>query len=146
MLHAVAPLPRRCTVSRQSWGRAFGAFPATAAVIAAAPTIASAGQTPTAADQQQRPTVAAPTVSGPVTGGTHGFPFTSSSVDLRSHGYAEQEFFFSGTAHSFTSAQPLTSDGKWQVQQAAAAPYESRMIVRAPTDPAKFNGTVIVEW
>ncbi|HEY3750213.1 MAG TPA: alpha/beta hydrolase domain-containing protein [Pseudonocardiaceae bacterium] len=135
----------RQTLSRRTVGRAVGALLATAAVIAATTSLASAGPTPTS-NQQQRPATAAPTVSGPVTGGTHGFPFTASSVDLRSHGYAEQEFFFAGTAHSFTSAQPLTSDGKWQVQQAGAAPYESRMIVRAPTDPAKFNGTVIVEW
>jgi alpha/beta hydrolase family protein len=88
----------------------------------------------------------APAVTGPITTGTRGFPFTASAVDLRSHGYAEQEYFFSGTAHSFTSQQPLTSDGRWQVQPAAAASYQSRMIVRAPIDPKKFNGTVIVEW
>jgi hypothetical protein len=92
------------------------------------------------------PPPAAPSVSGPVTGGTHGFPFTSSAVDLRSHGYAEQEYFFSSTARSFTSPQPLTSDGRWQVQQASTAPYTSRMLVRAPIDPKRFNGTVIVEW
>jgi hypothetical protein len=88
----------------------------------------------------------APAVTGPITAGTRGFPFTASAVDLRSHGYAEQEYFFSGTAHTFTSQQPLASDGRWQVQPASAASYKSRMIVRAPTDPKKFNGTVIVEW
>jgi Alpha/beta hydrolase domain len=88
----------------------------------------------------------APTVTGPITTGTRGFPFTASAVDLRSHGYAEQEYFFSGTAHTFTSQDPLTSDGRWHVQPAAAASYTSRMIVRAPIDPKKFNGTVIVEW
>lgn len=91
-------------------------------------------------------TVAAPHVSGPVTGGQHGFPLASSAVDLRSHGYAEQEFLFSGTAHSFTSTQPLTSDGRWTVQPAATAAYTSRMLVRAPIDPRRFNGTVVVEW
>ncbi|HEX5401596.1 MAG TPA: alpha/beta hydrolase domain-containing protein [Pseudonocardiaceae bacterium] len=131
-------------MSNSAVGRAVGALLATAAVVAATTSLASAGPTPT--PNQQHPTTAAPTLSGPVTGGTHGFPFTASSVDLRSHGYAEQEFFFGGTAHSFTSAQPLTSDGRWQVQQAASARYESRMIVRAPTDPNRFNGTVIVEW
>lgn len=90
--------------------------------------------------------VASPVVSGPVTGGTHGFPFTSSAVDLRSYGYAEQEYFFSGTARTFTSEQPLTGDGKWKVQQGSPAPYKSRMVVRAPIDPKRFNGTVVVEW
>ncbi|GAA3818140.1 alpha/beta hydrolase domain-containing protein [Sphaerisporangium flaviroseum] len=90
--------------------------------------------------------VASPTVSGPVTAGVHGFPFTASSVDLRSHGYAEQEYFFSGTARAFTSDVPLTSDGRWQVREGATAPYKSRMLVRAPMDPKRFNGTVVVEW
>jgi hypothetical protein len=89
---------------------------------------------------------AVPTVSGPVTGGTHGFPFTASAVDLRSHGYAEQEYLLSGTARSFTSSEPLTSEGRWRVRQDAAAPYRTRMLVRAPVDPKRFNGTVVVEW
>jgi hypothetical protein len=119
--------------------------------VAAGTTLASAaGPTPvtaaaTAAATAPLPTPV-PTVNGPVTGGTHGFPMTASSVDLRSHGYAEQEYFFSGTARSFTSTTPLTSDGRWRVQVASTAPYKSRMIVRAPIDPRKFNGTVIVEW
>src|SRR5258708_5995064 len=119
--------------------------------VAAGTTLASAaGPAPvtaaaTAAATAPLPTPV-PTVNGPVTGGTHGFPMTASSVDLRSHGYAEQEYFFSGTARSFTSTTPLTSDGRWRVQVASTAPYKSRMIVRAPIDPRKFNGTVIVEW
>jgi hypothetical protein len=112
--------------------------------VAVSTGLASAAGPKTAVPNPDRPPT--PAVSGPITTGTHGFPFTASSVDLRSHGYAEQEYFFSGTAHSFTSQQPLASDGRWQLQQASAAPYKSRMIVRAPTDPKKFNGTVIVEW
>jgi Alpha/beta hydrolase domain len=118
-----------------------------AAVLATGTASAFAsGPTATPANAHERPAVAAPAVTGPITTGTRGFPFTASAVDLRSHGFAEEEFFFSGTAHTFTSAQPLTSDGRWQTQQAAPAPYTSRMIVRAPTDPRRFNGTVIVEW
>jgi Alpha/beta hydrolase domain len=122
------------------------------AMLMAGTTLASAVRPASATPASARPDAAVlppapvPTVSGPVTGGTHGFPLTASSVDLRSHGYAEQEYFFSGTARSFTSQQPLTSDGKWRVQPAATAPYKSRMLVRAPIDPRKFNGTVIVEW
>jgi hypothetical protein len=36
-------------------------------------------------------TVHAATVSGPVTGGTRGRPFTSAVVDLAAHGYVEIE-------------------------------------------------------
>jgi hypothetical protein len=123
-----------------------------AAVLVAAGTGWASAAGPTAATSPASQKVTAPrpttatTVTGPVTGGTHGFPSTSSSVDLRSHGYAEQEYFFSGTAHTFTSQQPLTNDGRWQVQQGTSAPYTSRLLVRAPIDPKRFNGTVIVEW
>jgi hypothetical protein len=118
-----------------------------AAVLAAAGTgSASADGTPSAPQNTPSPQVGTPTVTGPVTGGAHGFAFTASSVDLRSHGYAEQEYFFSGTAHAYTSQQPLTSDGRWQAQQASPAPYKSRLVVRAPIDPRRFNGTVVVEW
>ncbi len=61
-------------------------------------------------------------------------------------GYSASEFFLSGTAHAYTSASPLGSDGKWTVQPASSAPYTSRLIVAMPTDPKKFNGTVVVEW
>ena len=143
---------------RSAYGRLLQARPpvsrVTGVVVAAALVLAGTSLSGMARPAPTRPAVPvaallptpAPTVTGPVTGGTHGFPFTSSSVDLRSHGYAEQEYFFSGTARSFTSQQPLTSDGKWQVQVASTAPYKSRMLVRAPIDPRKFNGTVIVEW
>ena len=53
-------------------------------------------------------------------------PGTCRRVDLGPLGFVEQEFFFSGA----------TSVG----------PYTSRMIVRRPEDPQRFNGTVIVEW
>jgi hypothetical protein len=32
------------------------------------------------------------------------------------------------------------------VTPGAKAPYETRILVRTPTDPKKFNGTVVVEW
>ncbi len=117
---------------------------AAALVVAAGASLASAGGRKTVPANPGR--TPAPTVTGPITAGTRGFPFTASAVDLRSHGYAEQEYFFSGTAHTFTSQAPLASDGRWQVQPASPASYTSRMIVRAPIDPKKFNGTVIVEW
>ena len=133
--------------------RAMRLIIATAAFVAATASLATASTRPAfTGTRALRPATPAvmptptPTVNGPVTTGTHGFPFTASSVDLRSHGYAEQEYFFSGTARSFTPTQPLTSDGKWHVQAASTAPYKSRLLVRAPIDPHKFNGTVIVEW
>jgi Alpha/beta hydrolase domain len=128
-------------------GRHVAGILVAAAVVAASTASAfAAAPAATPSSARERPAVAAPAVTGPITAGTRGFQYTASAVDLRSHGYAEEEFFFSGTAHTFTSTQPLTSDGRWQTQQAAPAPYTSRLLVRAPTDPRRFNGTVIVEW
>ena len=55
-----------------------------------------------------------PTVTGPVTGGTHGYPFASvahrpSPVNLRAAGYTEAEYFLHGTArvvHAEPAAYP----------------------------------------
>ena len=59
-------------------------------------------------------------------------------------GYVEEEFQFSGTAgiYSYASEPPPPWDLTLQDRQ----PYTSRMIVRRPSDPAAFNGTVVVEW
>jgi hypothetical protein len=75
-----------------------------------------------------------PTAEGPVEGGTHGYPWNHSLVPLSGDGYdyTEREFFYGGTATNLTSG--------------ATAPYKSRMLVRLPSDPAKFTGIVVVEW
>ncbi|HEY6317282.1 MAG TPA: alpha/beta hydrolase domain-containing protein [Acidimicrobiia bacterium] len=107
-----------------------------AAPVAAQP--ASRGTaTPTA--------VPTPTVSGPVTGG-NGISLLSTSFDLASVGYSEQEYFLAGTARAFTSSQPLTTDGRWHVQPASSAPYKTRIVVYRPTSAKHFNGNVVVEW
>jgi hypothetical protein len=90
--------------------------------------------------------VARATVTGPVTGGTRGFAFDASALPLSAYGYTEQEYFLSGTASSYTTPKALASDGRWKVKPASTAAYKTRLLVRKPTDPAKFNGTVIVEW
>ena len=80
-----------------------------------------------------RAAVPNPIVEGPIGGGVHGRPWNSSIVDVRPFGYTEEEFFTSGVATRL-GATPAT------------APYKSRMLVKRPVDPARFNGTVIVEW
>ncbi|HEX4226330.1 MAG TPA: alpha/beta hydrolase domain-containing protein [Pseudonocardiaceae bacterium] len=89
---------------------------------------------------------AAPTVTGPITGGRVGIPFTSSPVPLGPAGYTEQEYFLSGTATGYQEAGTWDSDGRWSVTPAEQAAYETRILVRRPADPARFNGTVVVEW
>jgi len=86
-----------------------------------------------------------PTVTGPIAG--PGNPFVASTtIDLASLGYSESEFFLEGTATGYTSAAPLEDDGKWTASAATSAAYKTRILVRRPTDPLRFNGTVVVEW
>lgn len=72
---------------------------------------------------------------------------TPMAIPLKTNGYERREFFFSGTANAYVNTSELDSDGKWSVSPSGeTAPYKSRMLVYRPTDPATFNGTVIIEW
>ncbi|HEX8805075.1 MAG TPA: alpha/beta hydrolase domain-containing protein, partial [Acidimicrobiales bacterium] len=63
-------------------------------------------------------------------------------------GYVQEEFFIAGTAQAYVAARPWGDDGRWDAvpNPDATAPYTTRLLVRRPTDPARFNGTVLVEW
>jgi hypothetical protein len=83
--------------------------------------------------------------SGPVTVGHVIEPLSSQPSDLAAHRYVEQEFFASGTASDFT-ATSSPADGRWTIAPDTTAPYRTRILVRRPSDPAHFSGTVVVEW
>lgn len=87
--------------------------------------------------------VPSPALEGPIAGA----PFVAgTSIDLAPLGYLQEEYFISGTASAFTSAEPLGSDGIWTVTPDATAEYKTRILVIRPAEPRKFNGTVVVEW
>jgi Alpha/beta hydrolase domain len=89
-----------------------------------------------------------PTVSLPPVG-THGFPFLSEVIDLDRFGYVEDEVFIEGTARSYVPDAPLdnVTDGRWDSSPTGpTAGYKTRLLIRRPTNPAKFNGTVLVDW
>lgn len=70
------------------------------------------------------------------------YPFVS-AVDrcsLEAHGYEEKEYFMYGTANVYQ-----TEHGQQVGIRCADAPYINRFIVRAPKNPAKISGNVIVE-
>lgn len=67
--------------------------------------------------------VEAPTVTLVPADAGKGKPF-GHALGLAEHGYVESEFFFSGGTPAF----------------------KSRMLVFRPSDPARFSGTVYVEW
>ncbi|MCT9083873.1 alpha/beta hydrolase domain-containing protein [Streptomyces fulvoviolaceus] len=87
-----------------------------------------------------------PSVTGPVTGGNGAAVLQGTTFDLASVGYTQAEFFLSANATSYVPTAPLDSDGRWQVTPATTAPYTTRIVVNRPADPARFNGTVVVEW
>jgi hypothetical protein len=70
-----------------------------------------------------------PKVEGPVPGAAAG----SAPYDVTGAGYVEEEYFFSGTAKTYTT--PSTT-----------AAYKMRMLVYRPKSPQRFTGTAIVEW
>jgi hypothetical protein len=88
-----------------------------------------------------------PAVTGPVAApgipgsAAHNYTFFSTTHDLATHGYIEEEFFIEGAANRYnTPAQATGSviDGNH--------PYKTRIVVRRPASPRRFNGTVLVEW
>jgi hypothetical protein len=83
-------------------------------------------------------------LTGPISG--PGTPFTASVADLASLGYLEEEFFLEGDATAYDWQTPPSEDGHWSIMPTTTAHFKTRILVRRPSDPAKFNGTVVVEW
>jgi len=86
------------------------------------------------------------TVTGPISGGKHGWPYAAAIRDIAAEGYVEEEYFFSGQADRYSPVGKLGTDGRWTVERNGTTPFVTRGLVRRPVDPARFNGTVIVEW
>jgi hypothetical protein len=77
------------------------------------------------------PALELPVASGPIPGTSFlGRPL---SYDLAALGYASEEFFLEGAARSYAPA-------------GGEARYRTRVVARRPLDPARFNGSVVVEW
>src|SRR6186713_1230802 len=61
--------------------------------------------------------------------------FGTEHSDLAKAGYIEEEYYLSGVAPAVTAAGETLFH----------APYVTRILVRKPKDPARFNGTAIIE-
>ena len=87
-------------------------------------------------------------VTGPVEGGSHGWAFGGPTVDFEQYGFRVDEFFLEGTAvrYRLQDGTSPSRDGKWAAEPCESAPFKTRFVVYRPTDPARFNGTVIVSW
>jgi hypothetical protein len=88
-----------------------------------------------------------PTVAGPIKSeGTpgvaaHNYTFFATNHDLASRGYVEEEFFIQGVANRYNTPAQATATVVDKDH-----PYKTRIVVRRPADPRRFNGTVLVEW
>ncbi len=66
--------------------------------------------------------------------------------DIATLGYAETEYAVEGTATSYELQGERGFDGRWPVRPGDEAKFRTRIVVRRPSDPDRFSGTVIVEW
>ncbi len=101
---------------------------------------------------------ALPTVTEiPAASGSHGYAYDAVPqsptvpgapfLNLTEAGYVEREFTMSGGATIYRQSGFWSSNGKWAVAPSQTnVPYTTRLLVRYPTSPAKFNGTVVFEW
>lgn len=87
-------------------------------------------------------------LEGPI----EGDPFLMvGAFDLEPAGYVGEEWFLSSTAHAYAlegERHPgkRHPNGEWQARRAERAPFKTRLVVRRPRDPSRFNGTVVLEW
>src|SRR5262249_7385731 len=97
-------------------------------------------------------TVTLPTVTGPIPSTATNFPFIALGFDVEPplpEGYVEEEFFVSGTGNLYeytpTGIQIVTPCPAIAARGCSNLPYTTRMLVRRPSDPERFNGTVVIE-
>ncbi|KQV58701.1 MULTISPECIES: alpha/beta hydrolase domain-containing protein [unclassified Caulobacter] len=73
------------------------------------------------------------------------YPFFAANRDLAFDGYVEQEVFVSGQAAPLST--PYGSDpGETATAKGPPRPFKTRVLVRRPDRPERFNGVVILEW
>lgn len=93
----------------------------------------------------------------PAGSGSHGYPYDAvptkpsfpgaPTIHLSHYGYLQREFTMSGKTNIYAHSGVWGPDGVWNVSVAqSGVPYTTRLLVRYPVNPAKFNGTVVVEW
>ncbi|MGB8707762.1 MAG: alpha/beta hydrolase domain-containing protein [Dehalococcoidia bacterium] len=96
---------------------------------------------------QAESTVPIPTVTGPIPVTATSRPFNpSGGTNFESLGYVEEEYFISGKANEYELVAPDDTSSFAVKIRTPDLPYTTRMLVRRPADPKKFNGNVIVEF
>lgn len=80
------------------------------------------------------------TTVAPITG--PGEPLNAAAASIGAADYLEQEFRISGLASRYRMVDPAATADRID----SGHPYSTRLLVRRPRDPTRFNGTVVVEW
>jgi hypothetical protein len=120
-------------LTQRSFGRArLTAVAVVAAALAALAPLARAEAPHQAEAPREVPVPTVEHVPGDV--GVRGGPYSHSHRDPSEFGYVEEEYFISGSAKSYGP------------DPGPDAEYRTRLYVLRPDDPARFNGTVILEW
>jgi len=110
-------------------------------VLAAAVTAALAFAAAPVLGQVPNPTVTGPIPENVAPGDpSHDYIFFTSEI-VDAFGYAEEEFFIEGTANVYDTP-PLATG----TIVSSGHPYKTRIVVRRPLKPQRFNGTVVLEW
>ena len=82
-------------------------------------------------------------VAAPEDQGDRNVPFGRDIAELEGN-YVEDEFFVSGKATVYTYNE-VPVPGEIIVRD-PNVPYTTRILIRRPSDPDDFNGTVVIEW
>jgi hypothetical protein len=123
--YLVSELPRRC-------------LPAAHALMASAILLGCASPNVQAVPPPTPSTLAA---------APSGLPATSRAQSIAALGYVEQEYTLKGQARTYAKHGDWGDDGRWGIApNPTPVAYATRLLVRRPTDPARFNGMVVVEW
>jgi hypothetical protein len=83
-----------------------------------------------------------PIVPGPAE--TRSTPFLAWYQDLSKVGYVEEEYLVSGNANIYEYVDNVAQRPEVRVAT-PDVPYVTRILVRRPINPARFNGTVFVD-
>jgi hypothetical protein len=71
---------------------------------------------------------------------SHNYIFYATPMNLAKVGYEEQEYFIRGVATRYNTLNPNVAGPIGEM------PYETRIVVRRPTNPRRFGGAVVVDW
>ncbi|TAK86119.1 MAG: hypothetical protein EPO09_19905 [Aquabacterium sp.] len=93
-------------------------------------------------------------VPAPIAAGTYtwqaadsGRPVSSRQAQLTADGYIEEEWRLRGQAQAYAKDGDWGDDGRWKLKlRGTTQAYDTRVLIRRPKDPARFNGIVLVEW